>query len=69
VVAAEAGRTSTYGGEKRVSKGEVLILAKNYIETLEKTRDELENSNSMLRQNVQQLKMDLVQRNGDAMPW
>ena len=69
VVAAEAGGTSTYGGEKRISKGEVLILAKNYIETLEKTRDELENSNSMLRQNVQQLKMDLVQRNGDAMPW
>jgi hypothetical protein len=69
MVAAEAGGTSTYGGEKRVSKGEVLILAKNYIETLEKTMEELESSNIVLQQNIEQLKMDLVQRKGDGLPW
>ena len=52
------------GSLAKVSKGEVLILAKDYIERLEKSRDELQEDRRSLQNDVQDMKDAWLQSNG-----
>lgn len=54
--------------EKRVSKAEVLILAKKYIEELEREKRELEEENSGLEETVTELKKRWVNLGGVCLP-
>lgn len=56
------------GAEKRVSKAEVLVLAKKHIENLERTKKSLESDKRALAEDVQRLKGAWVRMGGDAMP-
>lgn len=57
------------GAEKRVSKAEVLILAKKHIENLERTKKSLENDKKALLKDIQRLKRAWIATGGDVMPW
>lgn len=54
--------------EKRVSKAEVLVLAKRHIENLERTKKSLEGDKRHLIEDVQRLKGAWVSMGGDVMP-
>jgi hypothetical protein len=54
--------------EKRVSKAEVLILAKKHIEELEREKRELEEENVGLEETVTELKKRWVNLGGVCMP-
>jgi predicted nuclease with TOPRIM domain len=54
--------------EKRVSKAEVLILAKKHIEELEREKRELEEENVGLEETVIELKKRWVNLGGVCMP-
>lgn len=56
------------GAEKRVSKAEVLVLAKKHIENLERTKKSLEGNKRQLIEDVQRLKGAWVRMGGDVMP-
>jgi hypothetical protein len=70
VVGAEVrgvGKRDSGGAEKKVSKAEVLILAKQHIETLEKSRRKLEEDKRALLVDVQRLKRAWVGMGGEVM--
>jgi len=70
VIASEVdgyGRVDT-GAEKRVSKAEVLVLARKHIENLERSKKSLECDKKMLLEDVQRLKGAWVKMGGDIMP-
>ena len=70
VIASEVdgyGRVDT-GAEKRVSKAEVLVLARKHIEHLEKSKKSLESDKKMLMEDIQRLKSAWARIGGDAMP-
>ncbi|KAF4619065.1 hypothetical protein G7Y89_g14784 [Cudoniella acicularis] len=54
--------------EKRISKAEVLILAKEHIESLEKKHIELENERKALTKDMEQLKNAWASLGGQMMP-
>ncbi|KAH6679005.1 hypothetical protein B0J14DRAFT_579824 [Halenospora varia] len=54
--------------EKKVSKAEVLVLAKEYIKSLERTKKALEDDKERLLADVQWLKRILVSIRGEIMP-
>lgn len=54
--------------EKKVSKAEVLVLARNRIEDLEREKRELEGGNNALLQDMQRLKGDWVRLGEQVMP-
>jgi len=56
------------GSEKRVSKAEVLVLAKKHIENLERTKKSLECDKKLLMEDVQRLKGAWVKMGGDVLP-
>ncbi|KAH6667917.1 hypothetical protein B0J14DRAFT_174581 [Halenospora varia] len=56
------------GPERRVSKAEVLLLAKRHIETLEKTKAGLEIEKEQLKGSVQRLKCAWVNMGGGILP-
>jgi hypothetical protein len=56
----ESGR----GSLAKVSKGDVLILAKDYIESLEKSRDELQEDHRLLQHDVKDMKEAWLQSGG-----
>ncbi|CZR67384.1 uncharacterized protein PAC_17283 [Phialocephala subalpina] len=56
------------GAEKRVSKAEVLVLAKKHIENLERTKKSLEGDKRHLIEDVQRLKEAWARMGGDVMP-
>jgi hypothetical protein len=62
------GRDDSGGAEKKVSKAEVLMLAKRHIETLEQERVGLENGNKELSENMQHLKAAWVSMGGRVIP-
>jgi hypothetical protein len=71
VVGAEVrgvGKGDLGGAEKKVSKAEVLVLAKQHIETLEKSRRKLEEDKRALLVDVQRLKRAWVGMGGEVMP-
>jgi hypothetical protein len=69
VIGAETGDSGrTDGADKRVSKAEVLILAKKHIEDLERAKRELEDSKKALLSDVQRLKGAWVSMGGDVLP-
>jgi hypothetical protein len=71
VVSAEVGgvgKGDSDGAEKKVSKAEVLVLAKQHIETLEKSKRKLEEDKRALLVDVQRLKGAWVSMGGEVMP-
>ncbi|KAE8440645.1 hypothetical protein EG329_006997 [Mollisiaceae sp. DMI_Dod_QoI] len=56
------------GAEKRVSKAEVLVLAKKHIENLERSKKSLELDKRALIEDLQQLKGAWVRIGGEVMP-
>jgi len=54
--------------EKRVSKAEVLVLAKRHIEQLEREKAKLEMDNEDLEQKLEELKKRWVGMGGICMP-
>jgi hypothetical protein len=71
VVGAEVrvvGTGDAGGAEKKVSKAEVLVLAKQHIQTLEKSKRQLEGDKAALLANVQRLKGAWVSMGGEVMP-
>jgi hypothetical protein len=71
VVGAEVrgvGNGDSGGAEKKVSKAEVLVLAKQHIETLERSRRKLEEDKRALLVDVQRLKGAWVSMGGEVMP-
>lgn len=54
--------------EKKVSKAEVLVLARSRIENLEREKRELEGGKNALFQDMQRLKGDWVRLGGQVMP-
>lgn len=55
-------------GEKRVSKAEVLVLAKNYIAKLEREKTELEEVNGSLEERIDGLRRRWVGLGGVVLP-
>ena len=55
-------------GEKRVSKAEVLVLAKKHIMELERETRELEVENEILEDSIEELKKRWVEQGGMVMP-
>jgi hypothetical protein len=71
VVGSEAdgfGRTDGGGSERRVSKAEVLVLAKKHIEDLERDKSRLEQQRQALLEDVQRLKSAWLKMGGEVMP-
>lgn len=58
------GGGDTSGPERKVSKAEVLVLAKSHIETLEQTKQRLEGDKEALLEDVQRLKGAWVRMGG-----
>ncbi|KAH6679685.1 hypothetical protein B0J14DRAFT_304312 [Halenospora varia] len=54
--------------ERRISKAEVLILAKEHIEALERQKAELESQKNVLSQDLEKLKGAWTSLGGDMMP-
>lgn len=72
-VGVEDGRGDNGGGggggeARRVSKAEVLVLAKRYIRRLERDGMELEGENRALRERVSDLKRVWIEGGGVVMP-
>ncbi|KAH8789617.1 hypothetical protein BGZ57DRAFT_83221 [Hyaloscypha finlandica] len=60
------GTESEGGSLTKVSKGDVLILAKDYIESLEKSRDELQEDRRSLEDDVKNMKEAWIQSGGSG---
>ncbi|KAF4633532.1 hypothetical protein G7Y89_g4587 [Cudoniella acicularis] len=56
------------GSDRRVSKAEVLVLAKRHIETLEKAKEKLEQEKEYLKGSVRKLKGAWVDMGGEILP-
>ncbi len=54
--------------EKRVSKGEIMELAKMYIGKLERIEKELEMDKKVLVENMERLKLEWTGMGGDILP-
>jgi hypothetical protein len=61
------GAESEGGSLAKVSKGDVLILAKDYIESLEKSRDELREDRRSLEDDVKNMKEAWIQSGGSGL--
>jgi hypothetical protein len=62
------GRDESGGAEKKVSKAEVLMLAKRHIETLEREKRGLEDGNRALAEDMRALKGAWVGMAGRILP-
>jgi hypothetical protein len=62
------GRDDSGGAEKKVSKAEVLVLARRHIENLERQKKGLEGTNEVLMEDMQRLKGAWVDMGGQVLP-
>jgi hypothetical protein len=62
------GSDGSGGGDKKISKSEVLILAKRHIEDLERTQVGLEGSKVALENEIERLKTTWLDLGGQVLP-